>query len=307
MKIGNLSFDNPIFLAPMAGYTDVAFRSICEECGADMCYSEMVSAKGLYYGSEKTEGLLSFEDNTKFKAIQIFGNDSEVMAEICKKLSSKCHLIDINMGCPAPKIFKNGEGSALMNDFATAEKVISACVKSSSVPVTVKFRLGVKQDSFVGVEFAEMCERAGASAITVHGRFTEQFYSGSVDYEKISQIVKAVSIPVIGSGDIVDRQSLEKMRACGVQGVMIGRASVGNPQIFSTLNGKECSMTKLEAYKKHVQILRKYFSDDYIVKYMRKHIVGYLAGIEGVNKIKREVLVNCNLNEVMSIMENVLE
>ena len=307
MKIGNLTFNNPIFLAPMAGYTDVAFRSICEECGADMCYSEMVSAKGLYYGSEKTEGLLSFEDNTKYKAIQIFGNDSEVMAEICKRLSCKCHLIDINMGCPAPKIFKNGEGSALMNDFVTAEKVISACVKSSSVPVTVKFRLGVKQDNFVGVEFARMCERAGVSAITVHGRFTEQFYAGSVDYEKISQIVKAVSIPVIGSGDIVDEKSLEKMRACGVQGVMIGRASIGNPQIFSTLNKKECKMTKLEAYKKHVQILRKYFSDDYIVKYMRKHLVGYLAGIEGVNKIKREVLVNCNLNEVMSIMESVLE
>lgn len=306
MKIGNLTFNNPIFLAPMAGYTDVAFRSICTECGADMCYSEMVSAKGLYYGSEKTEGLLSFEDNTNLRAIQIFGSDSEVMAEICARLSEKCDLIDINMGCPAPKIFKNGEGSALMNDFALAEKVITACVKSSKVPVTVKFRLGVKQDEFVGVEFAKMCARAGASAITVHGRFTEQFYSGSVDYEKIAEIVKAVDIPVIGSGDIVDKYSLEKMRACGVQGVMIGRASIGNPQIFALLKGESCEMTKLEAYEKHIAILRKYFSDDYIVKYMRKHIVGYLAGIEGVNKIKAALLTNCNLEEVMQIMRQTL-
>lgn len=307
MKIGNIEFNNPIFLAPMAGYTDVAFRSICEECGADMCYSEMVSAKGLYYKSEKTEALLAFEDNTKYKAIQIFGNDALIMGEICNRLSKKCDIIDINMGCPAPKIFKNGEGSALMNDFATAEKVIRSCVENSSVPVTVKFRLGVKMDEFVGVEFAKMCERAGASAITVHGRFTEQFYSGTVDYDKISKICSAVSIPVIGSGDIVDSESLDRMLATGVQGVMIGRGAIGNPQIFSTLKNKSCSMTKLDAYLKHIDLLRKYFSDDYIVKYTRKHIVGYLSNIIGASKIKREVLVMDNLDDVISVMKQVLK
>lgn len=306
MEIGNLKFDKPIFLAPMAGYTDVAFRSICEECGADMCYTEMVSAKGLFYGSEKTEELLAFEDNTKYKAIQIFGSDAFVMAQICARLSKNCHLIDINMGCPAPKIFKNGEGSALMKELEKAENIITSCVKASSVPITVKFRLGVEKNNYVACEFAKMCERAGASAITIHGRFTEEFYSGTVDYEKITEVVKSVSIPVIGSGDIKDIESLNKMWATGVSGVMVARASIGNPQIFSLLKGKESPYTKFEAYEKHISLLRKYFSDDYIVRYLRKHLVGYLSNLKGVSKLKSELLVMTDLNEVMSRVKQAL-
>ncbi len=305
MKIGNLTFNKGIFLAPMAGYTDVGFRAVCEKCGAELCFTEMVSAKGFFYGSEKTEEMMAFE-NAKYRAIQIFGSDAEIMGQICEKLSKKCDLIDINMGCPAPKIYKNGEGSALLNDFTKAEKIIRECVRCSSVPVTVKFRLGVKSDNFVGVEFAKMCEISGASAIAIHGRFTEQYYAGNVDYEKISQIVKAVSIPVIGSGDIVDKASYKIMLETGVSAVMIGRGAVGNPQIFTELTEGTCGMTKWQALEKHVEILKKYYDEDYIVRYMRKHFVAYLSSRKNCTSIKREVVLSTNLDEAMRLCKNAL-
>lgn len=307
LKIGNLTFEKGIFLAPMAGVSDVGFREVCELCGAEMCYTEMVSAKGLYYGSERTEEMLSFAPCVKYKAVQIFGNDAYIMGEIVKSFGKKYDLIDINMGCPAPKIFGNKEGCYLMSDLATAENIIRECVKNSEVPITVKFRLGINKSNINAVEFAQMCERAGASAITVHGRTRSDFYSGTVDYEKIKNVVDAVSIPVIGNGDIVDKESYEKMLLTGCAGVSIGRGAMGNPQIFSLLKGITPPLTKAESLKQHIYRLQQYFSDDFINKNMRKHLLWYLHSIPNIKQLKAKIVTLDSLNESLSLALSVLE
>ena len=306
MKIGNIEFKNNIFLAPMAGITDVGFRSVCSDFGAELTYSEMVSAKGLYYGSEKTKELLAFEDNCSLKAVQIFGSDPSIMAKICADFNTTYDIIDINMGCPAPKIFNNHDGSSLMGDINLARKIIASCVKASKVPVTVKFRSGIDSNSINAVEFAKMCEEAGASAITIHARTRVQMYSGQVDYEIVRAVKNAVSIPVIGSGDIVDKESLNKMLSTGVDAVMIGRASQGSPEIFSTLLDRQSPYSKFEAVNKHVTILRKYFSDNYIIKYMCKHFLWYLGKIDNAKMYKLQIINAKSVDECLNILDNAL-
>lgn len=304
MKIGNVEFEKGIFLAPMASVTDVGFRSVCADFGAELCYSEMVSAKGLYYGSEKTKELLAFEDNNKKKAVQIFGSEPEIMASIVKSFGTQFDIIDINMGCPAPKIFKNGDGCALMGDIEKAREIISACVKASSVPITVKFRSGIDCQHINAIEFAKMCEEAGASAITFHGRTRSQFYSGKADLELLKSVVDAVKIPVIGSGDVVDLQSYEKMLKTGVSAVMIGRGSLGNPEVFSILAGKNAPYSKYEAVKKHIAILQKYFTDeDALVHYMRKHFLWYVAGIDNIKEIKRQLATCESIPQALELLK----
>lgn len=304
MKIGSIEFKTGIFLAPMASVTDVGFRSVCTDFGAELTYSEMVSAKGLYYGSEKTQELLAFEDNCKVKAVQIFGNDPVIMAEIVKGFGTKYDIIDINMGCPAPKVFKNGDGCALMGDIELAREIISACVKVSQVPITVKFRSGIDENHINAIEFAKMCESAGASAITLHPRTREQFYSGKADYELLRRVVQSVSIPVIGSGDVVDAQSYMRMKETGVSAVMIGRGALGNPAIFSILSGQNVPYSKFDAVKKHIEILRKYYSDDYLTKYLRKHFLWYVSGIDNVKQIKAKLAVCDDLNVALQLIKD---
>ena len=304
MKIGSIEFKTGIFLAPMASVTDVGFRSVCTDFGAELTYSEMVSAKGLYYGSEKTQELLAFEDNCKVKAVQIFGNDPVIMAEIVKGFGTKYDIIDINMGCPAPKVFKNGDGCALMGDIELAREIISACVKVSQVPITVKFRSGIDENHINAIEFAKMCESAGASAITLHPRTREQFYSGKADYELLRRVVQSVSIPVIGSGDVVDMQSYMRMKETGVSAVMIGRGALGNPAIFSILSGQNVPYSKFDAVKKHIEILRKYYSDDYLTKYLRKHFLWYVSGIDNVKQIKAKLAVCDDLNVALQLIKD---
>ena len=306
VKIGNIEFKKGIFLAPMASVTDVGFRSVCTDFGAELTYSEMVSAKGLYYGSEKTQELLAFEDNCKLKAVQIFGNDPEIMAEIVKSFGTKYDIIDINMGCPAPKIFKNGEGCALMGDIELAYKIISACVKVAKVPITVKFRSGIDAGNINAIEFAKMCERAGASAITLHPRTREQFYSGSADYGLLRQVVSSVTIPVIGSGDVVDLPSYNRMKETGVSAVMVGRGALGNPEIFSILSGQNVPYSKFEAVKKHIEVLRKYYGDEYLTKYLRKHFLWYVSGIDNVKQIKARLAMCDNLAVALNLIGSVL-
>lgn len=358
MRIGNIELKNNIFLAPMAGVNDVGFRALTSFFGAEIAYTEMVSAKGLIFGegkalhtplnpnfakenekfaSNKSSWLLLTEDVEKIKAVQIFGADPKYMARACKlDYLKKFDIIDINMGCPAPKIVRNGEGSALMENIALAKQVIEECVKVSDKPITVKFRKGYKINN--AVEFAKMCEKAGASAISVHTRFANQGYSGIVDYDLIKEIKRSVKIPVIGSGDIEDEESYRKMLETGVDGVMVGRASFGNPMIFKVLcelkSGIKVPMHEYilkdnffgdvlekddinilkenEKYikylcaKKHIKILRKYFAENFLVKYMRKHMLWYANGLKNNPELKQKIALSNDLDLSLEMLKEMI-
>ena len=305
MKIKNIEFKNNLILAPMSNITDVAFRSIAIDCGADAGSTELISAKALTYNNQKTLDMLFTADNENIKIVQLFGKEPDVMAEACKSdYLKKFDIIDINMGCPAPKIIKNGEGSALLKNIRLAEEIIRACVNATNKPITVKFRSGWDNDSIVAVEFARMCERAGASAITIHARTAEQGYSGTADWDIIKQVKESVNIPVIGNGDVVDRASYLKMlEYTKVDAVMVGRGAMGQPYIFSELLGEEDKHNPLHYIKKHIEILKNFYHERFIIKHMRKHILWYLKNIRNANKLKAEIVMEKDLNVVLSKLE----
>lgn len=279
--IKNVELKSNAILAPMAGFTDLAFRKMCSDFGAGLTTTEMISAKALHYKNKKTEDMLFSLEGECPKAVQIFGHEPEIMAEAVKNpLLEKFDIIDINMGCPAPKIYTNGDGSALMQNIDLARQVIEACVKATDKPITVKFRLGHNENEINVIEFAKMCESAGASAITVHGRTKVQGYSGKVDYEKIAEVKKAVKIPVFANGDCRSKEDFENiLQLTGCDGVMIGRASVGRPEIFAEVLGLETEkIDKLSQMKFHYEKMIEYYSENYAVKYMRSHLAGYLSG-----------------------------
>lgn len=309
MRIGNFEFNNPIVLAPMAGVTDVAFRSICVDMGADWAVGELVSCKSLKYNNPKAMTLLYTAPNEKIKVAQIFGNDPEVMAEAVRHPAlQKFDIIDINMGCPAPKIVKNGEGSALMKDIDLAEKIIRSVVSATDKPVTVKFRLGWDDKHKNYIEFAKMCERAGASAITVHGRTTAQMYSGKVDLDAIKAVKESVGISVIGNGDVVDKNSYEIMKNyTGVDGVMVGRGSMGNPRIFADLKDRNIEISTLDIIRHHIALLREYYPDRFVVKHMRKHILWYVKGMPNVNSFKNAIATETNIETMLIMLEKLFD
>jgi len=309
MKIKDLEFKNNILLAPMAGVTDVAFRSICIDCGADAGVTEMVSAKALHYKNEKTEDLLITAPNESIKIVQIFGHEPDIMAEICaSETLDKFDIIDINMGCPAPKIVNNGDGSYLMTNINLAKDIITSCVKATKKPITVKFRSGYDKEHINAVEFAKMCEDAGASAITIHGRTRDQMYSGTVDLDIIKQVKQSVKIPVIASGDIVDKESyIKTLNYTGCDAVMIGRGALGNPYIFSDLLDITVDQSKIQIIKKHVELLRKYFPEEFIKGHIRKHFLWYLKGEKNASEIKLQVSTEPSLDKVIKILENYLK
>ena len=304
MKIKNVEIKNNLFLAPMAGITDKAFRCLCKKFGVGLTYTEMVSVKGLFYNSKNTKQLLDTFESESPCAVQLFGNEPEVFRTVIKSgVLDKFDIIDINMGCPAPKIVKNGDGSSLMKDLNLASEIIKACVESTDKPITVKFRKGFYKTDDKLIEFAKMCESSGASAITVHPRTREDFFSGEIDIEDIKKVKQAVNIPVIGNGDVVDENSYKKMLSSGCDGVMIGRASFGCPEIFSILQGKEVKQTKLEIIKEHLSLLRQDFEDSYIVKLFKKHILAYLAGFKNANELKRQIVLVNDLKQIESMLE----
>ena len=305
MKIGNVEFKNNLILAPMAGVTDVAFRSNCIDFGADAGVTEMVSAKALSYDNEKTSDLLLTAPNEKIKIVQIFGHEPEIMAKICaSSYLDKFDIIDINMGCPAPKIVGNGDGSALMKDIELSRRIIEACVKATEKPITVKFRSGFSSDNINAVEFAQMCEKAGAKAITIHGRTREQMYGGHVDLDIIKKVKECVSIPVIASGDVVDLESYaHTLEYTGCDAVMIGRGALGNPEVFAEITKAELRLSKIEIVKKHIRLLRQYFPERFISGHMRKHLLWYLKGYSGASAIKVQVSTEPSINKVVEIME----
>lgn len=299
MKIKDLEFNHIAFLAPMAGIADLAFRELCVQYGAAYTVSEMVSSKGLTMGDKKSAQLLTL-GNDRPAGVQIFGDDPEIMAKAAVKcLDFNPDIIDINMGCPAPKIAMNGGGASLMKKPELAYEITKAVVQAVDIPVTVKIRKGWDDDSVNAVEMAELAEKAGASAVTVHGRTRQQMYSGSVDFDIIAQVKKAVGIPVIANGDIKDEQSaaimLEKTNA---DGIMIGRGALGNPWVFSKINAylDECrvlpepSVTqKMAVMLKHIQKIIEYKGEYTAMREARHHAAYYTKGMRGGAKLRAEI------------------
>ena len=292
MKIGKVELESNILLAPMAGVTDKAFRMIVKPFGPALMYTEMVSGKGLFYKSKKTAELLTADESEKPVAVQIFGHDADIMAGIANSaLEYGAAVIDINMGCPAPKIVNNGDGCALMKSPETAAKVISAVCRAVDVPVTVKFRAGWDDKSINAVEFAKIAEQSGASAVTVHGRTREQFYSGTADLDIIKAVKAAVKIPVIGNGDIIDGGSAAHMlEYTGCDGIMVGRAAEGNPWIFKEISAYLKDGTVLpppdlderrEVALKHLGLLVEFKGEHRGVLEGRKHMAWYFKGVSG--------------------------
>ncbi len=303
-----VDFKNKLILAPMAGYSDLGLRILCERYGADITVSEMISAKAIMFGSEKTNKMLKTCGLTKTKGVQLFGNDENVFESVIRsgKLD-EFDYIDLNMGCPAPKIVKNKEGSFLMKDLTKASKIISACVKSTTKPVTVKFRLGEDDEHIVCTQFAKMCEDSGAKMITIHGRTVEQKYSGTANLELIKKVVDSVKIDVCGNGDVIDKQSYENMLATGVKSVMIGRKAIGNPYIFSEILGKNYTKNLLSDIIFHYNKQCEIYSETTVLNNMKKHLAFYLKGQENFKEILPVIYKATTINKTLNILENFLK
>jgi len=290
MQIDTLRLDSPFILAPLAGYTDLAFRLLCREYGAGLCYSEMISSHGLTYRQQNTFDLLQTVAEERPVAMQLFGAEPEIMGEaaaiLCETVA--IDLIDINMGCPVKKVIKRGAGCALMRQPELAARIIRRVADNATVPVTVKFRSGWNHHTITAVEFAKMAQDSGARAVTVHARTWTDGFSGEVDWGVIRAVKEAVTIPVIGNGDILDHEQGERMlRQTGCDGVMIGRAALGNPQIFAKGGAMMPSRrSRLTALQRHLELIGRFFPVERVLAKTKNHAGKYFKGLHGGSALR---------------------
>ncbi|WP_455542066.1 tRNA dihydrouridine synthase DusB [Intestinibacter sp.] len=315
MNIGNVSLDNRVFLSPMAGVTDLPFRLICKQKGCGMLYTEMINAKALCYNDENTKKMTKIEDEEHPIAIQIFGSEPEYMGRAAEILNSHSNeILDINMGCPAPKVIKNGDGSALMKNPKLAEEVMRAVVENSTKPVTLKIRKGWDDNSVNAVEIAKIAEQAGISAVAIHGRTREQYYSGKADWDIIREIKESISIPVIGNGDVFEiEDAINMLEKTHCDAIMIGRGAQGNPWIFNRINHymqtgeilpKPTAEEKISTAIEHMKLAVAEHGEYVAVREMRKHIGWYIKGLKNSARFRDEInkLTDCE-SVVMKLKE----
>lgn len=312
LKIGDVELENNLILAPMAGVTDKPFRIICKKFGPGLVCTEMGSSRAMFHNDQKTKRLFDTEGEKRPVSFQIFGSDEETLAYATKYVSGFADIIDFNMGCPAPKVVKNGDGSRLLLDLPKAKKMIEIVVNNSSVPVTLKFRTGWDKEHIVATEVAKIAEECGVSAITIHGRTRSEYYSGKANLEIIRKVKESVNIPVIGNGDVVDEISAKEMfEKTGVDGIMIGRGSFGNPWIFREIKyyletgeflDKPKNTEKLEIIKEHINLAVEQ-KGEIAIKELRKHIAWYVKGLKNSSEFRN----NINKIETKEELEKALE
>ena len=315
MNIGNVSLDNRVFLSPMAGVTDLPFRLICKQKGCGMLYTEMINAKALCYDDENTKKMLRMDKDEHPVAVQIFGSDPEFMGKAAIIMNQYPNeILDINMGCPAPKVIKNGDGSALMRNPKLAAEVLTAVVKNSEKPVTLKIRKGWDDDSVNAVEIAKIAEECGISALAIHGRTREQYYSGKADWDIIKEIKESISIPVIGNGDVFEiDDAINMLEKTNCDAIMIGRGAQGNPWIFKRINHymqtgeilpNPTAEEKINTAIEHMKLAVAEHGEYVAVREMRKHIGWYIKGLKNSARFRDEInkLTDCE-SVVMKLNE----
>ena len=316
LKIGNVILDNNLILAPMAGVSDLPFRLLCKEQGAGLVCMEMISAKAIFYQNKNTESLLEIHPDEGDVSLQLFGSDPKIMSEMAKKIEERpFSILDVNMGCPVPKVVNNHEGSALMKNPKLVGEIVTALVKAIKKPVTIKIRAGFSDNDRNAVEIAKIAQECGASAVAVHGRTREQYYSGNSDWDIIAQVKDALSIPVIGNGDVVDGKSAKALvEATGCDGIMIGRALQGNPFLFREIShyletGQELQKPTRQEIKdtiiKHSKLMLEYKGEYIAVREMRKHVSWYSTGIPGAAKLRAKVNEMETMDDIIAIASEI--
>lgn len=308
MEIRGVEFgENPLFLAPMAGVSDVGFREQAVKFGADVTVTEMLSTRAMAHNPKKTNLMTITSPYEKLVVAQIFGHESEFMAKaIESEILNKFTAIDINMGCPAPKILKNGDGGALMDSIHLAGHIIETCRDMTDKPLSVKFRKGCSTENYL--EFGKMCEDSGADYVVFHARTVEQGYSGEADYDAIATLKAKLKIPVIGNGDVVDIDSYNKMLKTGVDGVMVGRGALGQPWIFKEL--KDGYLPKVDKYrvvKEHIETLRKFYNEDWLTLYIRKHLLWYAKDLPKASTVRMTLATCKDIDECLNILKECFE